>query len=85
MPPKFNGKVYGGFIFNQDAIVEWGRRLGGVVGEDMEERLRKTRREFTINSFIIANDAITKQLEPHGVRLEPVGPDTGNLYVLCSP
>lgn len=82
MAPSPSGIVYGGFIFGQDEVVELGRRLGAIVAEDMEERLRKTRREFTINSFIIANDAITKQLELHGVqKLVPVGPGTSDLCV----
>lgn len=70
-----SGTVYGGFIFSHAAVVDWGRRLGGVVGEDMKEHMRKTARHTKINSFSAAHYKIRSQLSLHGIpRLVSVSP-----------
>lgn len=73
-----SGRVYGGFVFDQDKIVEWGRRLGAVLGNDMPELNRKTPRLLRINSFMSARATILETLKPHGSNLELVGPESSD-------
>lgn len=77
-----SGQVYGGFVFDQDEVIEWGRRLGAVLGNDMPELTRKTPRLLRINSFMSAQATILEKLRPHGSDLEPVGRDACDPYVL---
>lgn len=59
-------------MFDQDEIVDWGKRLGAPIGEELEAWKRTTPLQLRVNSFGSAENAIRRILQPYGVDLYPV-------------